>query len=221
MDKPPKDRKLSIALEPREIQEERLFSPSAGRNKDFIAEAFGALMRDCRNIVEIASGTGEHAIAICKARPNLHYFPSDPDPQSRRSIEAWRRHENMQQQIAAALDIDSRRSDWIENFNGVDGIVCINMIHIAPFAACEGLFKGAGKLLPVGGKLFLYGPFMREGETAPSNLDFDRSLKSRNPDWGVRDIDRALVPLAHENGMVLTSIRPMPANNHVLIFKKD
>ncbi len=210
-----------ITLEPCEMLDERLFSPSAGRNKGFIAEAFGALMSDCRNIIEIASGTGEHAIAICKARPDLHYFPSDPDPQSRRSIEAWRHHENMQEQIAAPVDIDSRRNDWIEIFDDIDAIVCINMIHIAPFAACEGLFKGAGTLLPAGGRLFLYGPFMQDGQTAPSNLEFDRSLKSRNPEWGVRDIERELAPLGRENGLTLASVRAMPANNHVLIFTKD
>jgi cyclopropane fatty-acyl-phospholipid synthase-like methyltransferase len=210
-----------IALEPRETLDERLFSPSAGRNKDFIAEAFCKLMGNCRNIIEIASGTGEHAIAICKARPDLRYFPSDPDPQSRRSIEAWRCHKNMQAQIAAPVDINSSRNDWIENFDDIDAIVCINMIHIAPFAACEGLFTGAGKLLPAGGRLFLYGPFMQDGQTVPSNLEFDRSLKSRNPDWGVRDIERELVPLACDNGLALTSVRAMPANNHVLIFKKD
>ncbi len=216
-----KDTDPPMAQAPPKTPDARLFSPSAGRNKDFIAEVFCKLMGDCRNIVEIAAGSGEHAIVICKANPGLRYFPSDPDPQSRRSIEAWRCHENMQEQIAAPVDIDTRQENWIEGFDNMDGIVCINMIHIAPFAACEGLFKGAGKLLPAGGRLFLYGPFKREGETAPSNLEFDRSLKSRNPEWGVRDMDRELVPLARDNGLALTAICSMPANNHVLIFKKD
>lgn len=209
------------ALEDRAEKGDRLYSPSAARNRAPIIEAFGAHMPSTGVVLEIGSGTGEHGAAAAKAFPGLEWVPSDPDPKARRSIAGW---------VAAAklpnfkepLNLDAADPAWPRAApRPVDGVVSINMIHIAPFAAAEGLFAGAGEILATAGRLFLYGPFSRGGRhTAPSNADFDASLKSRDPAWGVRDIEHDLAPLAQKHALALREIVEMPANNLVLIYGK-
>lgn len=207
-----------IALEDRASDEQRLFSPSAARNRDAIREAFLKTMPQKGAILEIGSGTGEHAVHIAAAAPGLFWRPGDPDAASRASIAAWTAHLGLST-VAPPHAIDVTGPDWDLGLEPVDGVVSINMVHIAPFAAAEGLIAGAGRLIKTGGKLFLYGPFARNGaHTAPSNAEFDRSLKARDASWGVRDLDLEIVPLAAAAGLALETIIDMPANNLSVVF---
>lgn len=213
--------KPEIALETRNLKGARLFSPSTARNRDAIFEIFQAHMPHSGTILEIGSGTGEHAVHIAAQLPSLIWLPGDPDEASRASIAAWitdAELENVQPPHAIDVTLD----DWTRDApRPLDAIVSINMIHIAPFAAAEGLIAGAGEILKTGGKLFLYGPFSRNGaHTAPSNAAFDDSLKARDPRWGVRDLDRDIVPLAETAGLALDTIVAMPANNFSVIFER-
>lgn len=206
-----------VALETRAAEAARLSSPSAGRNKAVIAETLSRLLPRQARVLEIASGTGEHALACVRARPDLHWTPSEPDPASRASVEAWALE--AEGRIAGCLAVDVTAPDWAAGLDPVDAVFCANMIHIAPWRAAEGLFAGAAHLLPSGGRLHLYGPFLEGGDTAPSNLDFDASLKARDPSWGVRD--RAAVDaLAAECGFGPGERIAMPANNLLLSFSK-
>ncbi len=222
-DNTPSREAKEIALEARETEGARLFSPSAARNKQAIAEAFAALMPPQGRILEIGAGTGEHGVTISKALPDLEWQPSDPDPTSRASIAAWAEAEGGGR-VMPPLMIDVTAPAWWHEVPAalapLSGLVSINMIHIAPFTAAEGLFAGARALLGEDGGLFLYGPFKRQGETAESNHRFDASLKGRDPSWGVRDLDIGIVPLAERNGLSLEAVREMPANNLSVVFKR-
>jgi cyclopropane fatty-acyl-phospholipid synthase-like methyltransferase len=212
--------KRDIALEARAVEAARMHSPSAARNRDPIRETFLALMPHQGTIVEIGSGTGEHAVHIAAAAPLLFWRPGDPDAASRASIAAWTAHLGLQN-VDAPHAVDVTKPGWETAFGAADGVVSINMIHIAPFAAAEGLIAGASQLLKPSGRLFLYGPFSREGvQTAPSNAEFDAALKARDPGWGVRDLDRDIVPLAEKTGFALVAVVPMPANNLSVAFQK-
>jgi cyclopropane fatty-acyl-phospholipid synthase-like methyltransferase len=194
----------------------RRSAPSTARNREPILDVLKRILPKKGDVLEIASGAGEHAVFVAKAIPGLTWRTSDPDAQARASIAAWIAHEGARN-VLPPLAIDASTDDW-----GADGpfdaIVSINMIHIAPWAAAEGLFAGAGRRLKPGGILYLYGPFMRDGEhTAPSNAAFDASLRERNPAWGVRDI-ADLEKLAAANGLVLQERIDMPANNLSLVF---
>ena len=210
-----------IALEARHLDEQRLFSPSAGRNKDVIAEILSKLLPSETRVLEIGSGTGEHAVHIVSKRPDLYWIPSDPDAQSRQSIAAWIDHIDTKN-IASPATLNTKNANWHTNLTeNIRAIVSINMIHIAPFEACQGLFSGASVLLPIEGQLILYGPFSSRGHhVAESNASFDQSLKSRDPSWGVRDIENDLLPLAENNGFTLKQRIAMPANNKTLEFQK-
>lgn len=200
----------------------RLFSPSAARNRDAIRDAFLDHMPVRGSVLEIASGSGEHGVHIAAAAKKLRWLPGDPDPAARASIAAWARHERLKN-VAPPHAIDVTDPRWTEHVRTpLAGVVAINMIHIAPFDAARGLIAGAGELLPPGGKLFLYGPFSRNGaHTAPSNADFDASLKVRDPRWGVRDLENDIAPLAETAGFRLHAVVPMPANNLSVIFLRD
>jgi cyclopropane fatty-acyl-phospholipid synthase-like methyltransferase len=212
--------KKDIALETRAQEEARLFSPSAARNRDAIRDVYLSQMPLKGEVLEIGSGTGEHGVHIAAAAPNLRWLPGDPDAASRASIAAWTEHLRLTN-VAPPHDADVAKQDWFESFPKVAGLVTINMIHIAPFAAAEGLFAGARRLLDRGGRLFLYGPFKRDGEhTAPSNAEFDASLRSRDPRWGVRDLDREIAPLAENAGFRQGAVIAMPANNFSAIFER-
>ncbi|MEM1194157.1 MAG: DUF938 domain-containing protein [Pseudomonadota bacterium] len=209
-----------IALEARASDEARLSSPSVSRNREAIADVFCGHMPAKGNILEIASGTGEHVVTLAGRLPDVMFHPGDPDPVSRASIAAWTDHVQATN-IAPphAIDVIADRP-LTEHHTLFQGLLCINMIHIAPFAATKGLFAYAQSALAPGGSLFLYGPFARNGvHTAPSNADFDASLKSRNADWGVRDLDRQVTPLAHDHGFDRKDIIQMPANNLAVIFQ--
>ncbi|MEM1398124.1 MAG: DUF938 domain-containing protein [Pseudomonadota bacterium] len=221
----PASRPREIALEDRGTEGDRLSSPSVARNRDVIRDAFVDLVPNDGVVLEIASGTGEHAVHIASALPNLTWMPSDPDRTSRQSIDAWSAYHGLQN-IEKALDIDVTRANTPNDQTVLpaqaNAIVCINMIHIAPFEATKGLFALAERILTPKGRLFLYGPFSRNGEhTAPSNRDFDESLKSRDKNWGVRDLDLEVTPLAQKARMQFATIREMPANNLVVVFEKD
>lgn len=213
------DKTSPVALEQRgQSADLRMFSPSAARNTAPILAVLKRVLPAHGNVLEIGCGTGEHAVCIAEAMPALSWLPSDPDPGSRASTASWIAFKGLSN-VLAPLDVDVCSSQWgVEHVAPFDAVVSINMVHIAPWAATLGLFAGAGRLLRDGGTLFLYGPFMRNGEhNAPSNAAFDESLKSRNPSWGLRDI-ADLERVAAASGLHLRETIEMPANNMSLVF---
>lgn len=168
-------------------------------------------------VLEVASGSGEHAAWFAGHLPGLIWQPSDPDPEARESIEAWRCDEGgANLRAPLALDVETR--EWpIER---ADAIVCINMIHISPWSATEGLMAGANRLLAPGAPLVLYGPYVRPRfTTSQSNLEFDKSLRARDPEWGLRDLEEVAAE-AESNGLRLERTVEMPANNFSVIFRR-
>lgn len=197
--------------------EQRQFAPATERNRDAILAVLRRVLPDSGVVLEVASGTGQHAAYFAEALPQLVWQPSDPDATARDSIAAWAADAGLAN-LREPLALDVRREPW-----GIDtaaAIVCINMIHIAPWAAAEALFAGAGRLLADGGVLYLYGPYKRDGKhTAPSNAAFDAQLRYSNQDWGVRDLE-AVVTLAESAGFTLAEVVEMPANNLSVVFRK-
>lgn len=193
-------------------------SPATVRNRQPILEVLAARLPISARVLEIASGAGEHAIFLAEALPAVRWRPSDPDAEARASIAAWRASAGLAN-LAEPLAIDAADlATWPTE--PVDAVVCINMVHISPWAATEGLMAGAGRLLTPGCKLFLYGPYIEaDVPTAPSNLAFDQSLKSRNPAWGLRDL-ADVAALAAKNGLAFAERIAMPANNLVVVFEK-
>jgi hypothetical protein len=195
----------------------RRIAPAANRNRDAILAVLKDILPPSGTVLEIASGTGQHAVHCAAALPGLTWQPSDPDENARQSIAAWRAHDALPN-VNAPLALDVRAADW--GIGEVAAIVCVNMIHIAPWEAAEALFRGAGERLGVGGVLYLYGPFRRDGaHTAPSNEAFDAQLRATDARYGVRDLDD-VVRLGAAAGLVLEEIVPMPANNLRLVFRK-
>lgn len=192
-------------------------APATERNRDPILALLRRVLPECGTVLEVASGTGEHVIHFARALPELIWQPSDPDGQARASIDAWAAAAKLPN-VAPALDLDASGESW--PIAHTDAILCINMIHISPWKATEGLLAGAERLLIPGAPLFLYGPFLRAGiPTAPSNLAFDQSLKARDPRWGLRDLD-AVVARAATYGLELEQIVEMPANNLSVLFRR-
>ena len=205
-----------IALEARQADAARLFSPSAARNRDAIGDILAKLLPQRARVLEIGSGTGEHAVAVCQRRPDLDWQPSDPDPASRASQDAWAAHAALN--MRPSIDLDLTRPGWLEGLDVFDAIVCVNVIHIAPWSVAETLASASHDRVVGGGLVYLYGPYLEGEATAPSNLDFDRSLRSRNPAWGVRartDVE-ALFAAA---GWAMPERHAMPANNLSLVFR--
>ncbi|HBH41200.1 MAG TPA: SAM-dependent methyltransferase [Rhizobiales bacterium] len=198
----------------------RQFSPSAARNCEPIREVLTRVLPRKGIVLEIGSGTGEHAIYFAKALTNLVWIPSDPDAASRASIEAWIATEDLAN-VRAPVAIDVRGAVWgVEDDAPFDAMISLNMVHIAPWEAALGLLAGAGRLLRPNGVLFFYGPFMLGGtHTAASNAAFDADLKRREPRWGVRDLDD-LIAEATPHGLDLCEVVAMPANNLSLVFVK-
>lgn len=191
-------------------------APAAERNLSVILDTFGPRLPARGVMLEVASGTGQHTAAFAAAYPHLEWQPSDPDPEARRSIDAYA-GEAPAGNVRAALALDVTRPWPIPR---ADGLLNINMIHISPWAATSALFAGAAAILPVGAPLMTYGPYRRHGRhTAPSNEDFDAWLKRRDPAFGVRDLE-AVEAVAHDAGFALTDVVPMPANNFSLIFHR-
>lgn len=196
-----------------------LTAPSTARNRDPILSVLKPRLPSCGLVLEIAAGAGEHAIYNAAALPGLQWQPTDPSPEALTSIAAWRNHAAVPN-LLPPLRLDAAAPDtW--PIDRADAIVNINMIHISPWSATQGLMAGAARLLPTGGVLFLYGPYIEPGiETAPSNLAFDLSLKTRDPAWGLRRLDE-VAELAAQHGLDLSERIPMPANNLSLIFRKS
>ena len=210
-----------ISLEIADMAGARKFSPSTARNRDVVRDAFIELMPRTGTIIEVGCGSGEHSVHIAKASPDLYWMGGDPDEASRKSLAAWIAFEKLTN-MAKPHSINVTEANWDDiKTHSVSGIMSANMVHIAPFSAATGLFTGANQYLEAGGKLFLYGPFSRHGEhIAPSNAEFDRSLKSRNSAWGVRDLENDLIPLGKEHGLSCTDICALPANNFAVVFTK-
>ena len=199
----------------------RQYAPATGRNREPIFEVLAQIIQPDSNILEIASGTGEHAIFMASKLTSCCWIPSDVNSEAIESIAAWKKTCSLDN-LKLPLLIDVAQPGWQQQLNGqeINAIVNINMIHISPWQSCLGLFKGAGEILPEGGILYLYGPYKRDGEhTAPSNASFDSSLRDRNPLWGVRDLEAVVAAAAAEN-LTLQQVIPMPANNLSVIFSR-
>ena len=170
-------------------------------------------------VLEVASGSGEHALYFASRFPQLIWQPSDCEQAALVSIESWRRHAGCPENLKAPIWLDASESDW--ELTGLAAILCINMVHISPAEATQGLMKEAGRLLPDNGPLVLYGPY-REPDvpTAPSNEAFDRDLRMRDPRWGLRSIEW-MDKLAHRNRLHRTRRVAMPANNLTLVYRRS
>jgi len=197
--------------------EEALTSPSVARTREPILAVLRRVLPERGHVLEIASGTGEHAVFFAAALPNLVWHPTDQDALALRSIAAHRAAAGLSN-LAPPLPLDASASDW--PVSHADAVVAINMVHISPWSATEGLMRGSERILPPGGILYLYGAYKENGiHTAPSNAVFDESLRARHPDWGVRDVVD-VAHLADTHGLVLVERIPMPANNLSLVFRR-
>jgi SAM-dependent methyltransferase len=194
------------------------FAPATERNRQPILDVLRRVLPPAGLVLEVASGTGEHAIFFSEQLPVLQWQPTDTSSEALRSIGAWV-SETARENLLAPLELDVRSPQW--PVAKADALVCINMIHISPWETTEALFRGARKLLVGGSPLFTYGPYRLHGEhTAPSNEAFDQSLRSRNARWGVRDIDD-LLDLGERTGFALEEQVGMPANNMSLVWRRD
>jgi hypothetical protein len=193
------------------------FLPPSERNKAPILDVLARVLPKRGVVLEIASGTGQHVVHFAKALPALTWQPSDPDAELRESI-ALRVREERLANVNAPIELDVTRRPW--PLKSADAIVCINMIHVAPWSATRALFESSKALLPAGHVLFLYGPYRRSGRHSSKNDEqFDADLRAQNPDWGIRDLE-AVRETAASSGFVLAEIVDMPANNFSLIFKR-
>lgn len=192
-------------------------SPSAKRNCGPITEAIAQVLPPRGTVLEVASGTGEHAEALARAFPALHWQPSDREPDALAWIEARRIRSGLPN-LLTPVPLDAASDDW--PIDRADAVLCINMVHISPWEAARGLMRGAGRLLGKGSPLILYGPYRRRGApTAPSNEDFDRSLRSRDPAWGLRDLEDVAAE-AEAQGLGFERLVEMPANNLTVVFTR-
>lgn len=199
----------------------RQYAPATERNRDPIFNVLVTVLPPKGNILEVASGTGEHAVYFAPKLKNRQWIPSEPDEIRRKSIEAWQQF-SPSPNLCHPYNINVLNSNWFEPLKDLEitTIVNINMIHISPWEACLGLIQGASNLLPLEGILYLYGPYKREGKhTSPSNESFDQSLRSQNQSWGVRDLE-SVVEIAEKQGFKLLKTVAMPANNLSVIFQK-
>jgi SAM-dependent methyltransferase len=194
----------------------RLQSPAAARNRQPILEVLRTVLPDRARVLEIASGSGEHAFHFAGAEPGWIWQPSDPHPHALASIAAWRAQAdlpNLRYPLPLDVTADWPTGEW-------DAIVAINLLHIAPWEVAEALMARAGACLVPGGVLYFYGPYRRGGQhTAPSNAAFDADLKRRDPRWGVRELDE-VVAEAERHGLALEKTVAMPANNLSLVLRR-
>ena len=200
------------------VNDHRRHAPAAVRNRDAILGVLRRYLPRRGSVLEIASGSGEHVAHFARAGdPGLEFQPSDPDPTARASIDAWVAALGLPN-VRPAIALDASAEVW--PLQNVDAVLCINMIHIAPWSATVGLLRGAARVLPPGGLLYLYGPFRRDGRhTAPSNERFDHDLRRQDPEWGVRDVE-AVAALAVAAGFGPPVIEAMPANNLSVVFSR-
>lgn len=196
----------------------RRFAPATARNREPILAVLERTVPPGARVLEIAAGSGEHACFFAERLPVAEWQPTDPDAESRASIDAWRAHSGAAR-VAPALELDVTARVW--PVSRADFVLCVNMIHISPWEATFGLLSGSAKLLPTGGVLVLYGPYRRFGaHTASSNADFDASLRARDPRWGVRDLE-AVAAEAERAGFALDEVVAMPANNFSVVFRRS
>jgi SAM-dependent methyltransferase len=196
-------------------------APAAERNRgpllEVLREVLAARAGGRLEVLEVASGTGQHAVHFAAALPHLAWQPTDVEPAALASIDAWAREAGLAN-VRPALQLDAAAWPW--PVARADAVVCINMVHISPWAATEGLLAGAGRVLPPGGRLVLYGPYLVEGRpTAPSNLAFDASLRARDPSWGVRSLE-AVLAAAAPHGLVRERVVDMPSNNLTVVLAR-
>ncbi len=214
-------------------------APAAARNVGPIGDSLAEWLPPSGLVLEVASGTGDHALAFARRFPNLDWQPTDPDPEALASIAAWRAEGPGN--LLPPLQLDVCEADWpiaradailcvkihsdscdgsrTREKRGFSVVLCINMIHISPWSAALGLLDGAARVLHAGGALILYGPWLRaDTTTAPSNLAFDQQLRKRDPEWGLRKVEDFEAE-ALKRGFVLEQARPMPANNLMLLFR--
>jgi hypothetical protein len=192
-------------------------APATERNRDAIVAVLADWLPRRGTVLEVASGSGEHAVHFAAAFPNLTWQPSDPDPAGLASIAAWSAEAGLAN-IAPPLALDAASPDW--PIARADAVLCINMVHISPWAATVGLFAGAAHRLAPGAPLILYGPYVEAGvAAADSNLAFDASLRARDAAWGLRDTD-AVRRVGADAGFAFAERRAMPANNLMLLFRR-
>jgi len=195
----------------------RRSAPAALRNREPIADVLAGWLPDTGVVLEIASGSGEHALHFAKRFPNLEWQPSDVHPDALASIAAWRAAAGLAN-VRAPIAIDSATPDW--PIGHADAVLSINMVHISPWASALGLIGGAARILPAGGPLILYGPWLKDDvPTAQSNLAFDADLKQRDPRWGLRRVEDFAEAAAAE-GLELVKTQEMPANNLMLLLRR-
>lgn len=199
------------------MPDHRQQAPAAARNRDPILAVLRGVLPETGTVLEIASGTGEHSLHFAAALPGLVFQPSDPNPEARSSIAAWAAASGLAN-LRPPLALDAAAPSW--PVTAADAVLCINMIHISPWAATEGLMRGAAAILPPGGPLYLYGPYRRAGvATVPSNEAFDRDLRQRDPAWGLRELE-AVAALADAAGFSGPAVTEMPANNLSVVFRR-
>ncbi len=194
----------------------KLVAPSSERNCAPIGAQLENLLPENANVLEIASGTGQHGAHMCGLRPDISWQYTDIDEEYLASQTAY--VEDAPDRLKPPLRVDVTVENWWQEFSGINAIYCANMIHIAPWEAALGLAQGAGKLLNSGGVMCLYGPFLFESGSAQSNLDFDISLKCRSPKWGVRTLE-SVKHIFADAGLNLTSTIEMPRDNFFLVFR--
>jgi hypothetical protein len=191
-------------------------APATERNREPIAAVLREVLPERGTLLEIASGTGEHAACFAGLFPHLLWQPTDPDPSALASILAWRREAGLGN-LLEPLRLDAAETMW--PVGSAEAILCVNMVHISPWAATMGLVRGAARTLAAGAPLILYGPYRRAGvPTAPSNEAFDESLRARNSEWELRDLE-AVEAEAAGQGLRLERVVEMPANNLTLVFR--
>lgn len=199
------------------MTDHRQQAPAAARNRNPILAVLRAVLPPAGTVLEIASGSGEHSVHFARALPDLVFQPSDPNPEARLSIAAWAAESGLAN-LRPPLALDAASPSW--PVTAADAVLCINMIHISPWASTEGLMRGAASILPPGGPLYLYGPYRRAGvATAPSNEAFDRDLRGRDPAWGLRELE-AVAALAAAAGFSGPAVTEMPANNLSVVFRR-
>jgi SAM-dependent methyltransferase len=199
------------------MNDTRLQSPAAARNRQPILEVLEQVLPERARVLEVASGSGEHAVHLAGARPGWTWQPSDPHPRALASIAAWREAAGLTN-LREPLRLDVTGNWPAEPF---DALVAINLLHISAWAVTETLMAGAGASLVSGGVLYLYGPFRREGRhTAPTNAAFDADLRTRDPRWGIRDLE-AVTAEAERCGLDLERVVAMPANNLSVVFRRS
>ena len=204
----------------------RLDAPAFRRNSGPILQVMSRALKGLAgHAVEVGSGTGQHVATFARAFPHLTWWPSDPQPAHRRSIEAWRKESGLSN-LMAPVELDASRSDWPLGQPGfppqqeLAAIVSINVLHIAPWSVAEGLMAAAGRYLARDGRLILYGPYrVNDAHTAPSNAAFDEALRAQDPQWGVRDTGD-IAALARANGLDVVETVAMPANNLTLVLSR-